>query len=63
MDIERVDPELREATRKLGVPPIGSALGRRVVRAAIRVMRVPRIDGVTVSVQRPPAGTVRIDTP
>lgn len=52
MDIERVDPALREATQKLPVPDLSRAWRRTVLRLATRFMRVPRTDRVSVSTQK-----------
>ncbi|MGO1976045.1 hypothetical protein [Brachybacterium tyrofermentans] len=52
MDIERVDPALREATQKLPVPDLSRAWMRTVLRLAARFMRVPRTDRVTISTQK-----------
>lgn len=49
MDLERVDPALREATLKLPMPDPSKAWMRSIMRLATRVMPVPRIEGVTVS--------------
>jgi len=48
MDIEAVDPDLREATLKLPKTDPSKAWVRTALRAATRVMPVPKIDGVTV---------------
>lgn len=52
MDIEKVDPALRAATQKLPVPDPSRAWMRRVLRLATRVMRVPKIDRVSVTAEK-----------
>lgn len=49
VDIESVDPDLREATRKVPIPDASKAWMRAVIRLATRVMPVPRTDEVNVS--------------
>lgn len=58
MDIEKVDPALRAATQKLPVTDPSRAWMRTVMRLATRVMRVPRVDRVSVSTQT--SGTLRM---
>ena len=49
VDVEKVDPALREAMQKLPVIDPARAVVRTVARLAMRVMPVPRIEGVSVS--------------
>ncbi len=58
MDIDEVDPALREATLKLPATDPSKAWMRTVARVATRVMPVRRTDGVSVSTVR--FGGVRI---
>lgn len=58
MDIEKVDPELREATQKLPVLDVSKPFLRAAIRLAIRFMPVARTEGVTVTSAR--AGRVRL---
>lgn len=58
MDIERVDPALRDATRKLPVLDPSRAWMRTVLRLGTRIMRVPRTAGVSVTTTR--GGTPRV---
>lgn len=48
MDIEAVDPDLREATLKLPKTDPSKAWIRTALRAATRVMPVPKTEGMTV---------------
>ena len=57
MDIELVDPAMRDATQRLRVPAANNVIMRGVIRVAVKLMRVPKIDGVTVrTVRLGPAG-------
>lgn len=58
MDIEDVDPALRDAVQKVPVPDLSKPWMRTVLRLATRVMRVARTDGVSVSPSR--SGTPRM---
>lgn len=58
MDIQQVDPELRDATLNLQGGDASNVEARKAMRAAIRVMPVPRFDNVAVTTQR--AGDVRM---
>lgn len=63
MDLELVDPDLRDATKRLPVPDVAKPSVRRIVRLATRLMpakrlpdvRIERIrrDGVDLRVHRP----------
>ncbi|HEY0249190.1 MAG TPA: alpha/beta hydrolase [Gryllotalpicola sp.] len=48
MDLDAVDPALRDATERLPVPKVGTPLGRRAARLATRVMAAPDVAGVRV---------------
>ncbi|ASK64561.1 esterase [Brachybacterium avium] len=63
MDIEEVDPALREATQKLPVPDPSRAWMRTVLRLATRMMRVPQVAKVTVRAQRSGALRMRVYQP
>jgi acetyl esterase/lipase len=52
MDRPVIDPELRAAAARLGVPPIDRALLRRIIRTVVRVMPVPKIAGVRIRAAR-----------
>jgi len=49
MDIENVDPALRQATQRFPGRPPSQAWMRAVARLATRVMPVPRFDDVTIT--------------
>lgn len=63
MDIDLVDPALREATRKLPVPDASNRLMRAIIRFATRVMRVPKFPGVAVSTVKIGGRAARIFRP
>ncbi|WP_081813741.1 alpha/beta hydrolase [Microbacterium sp. CH12i] len=63
MDLTKVDPALRDATRKLPVPDASKTLMRTVIRLATRVMRVPKTETVTVSTIKADGIRLRIYTP
>ncbi|WP_322410194.1 alpha/beta hydrolase [Microbacterium invictum] len=48
MDLDRVDPALRAATRRTRLPDVSRPWIRSLLRAGIRVLPVPRRDGVEV---------------
>ena len=56
MNIERVAPELRDAVRKIPSPSFESALRRRIVQTALRLMPAARTAGVRIE-RRKGAGT------
>lgn len=58
MDINRVDPDLREATQKLRRPDPSKAWVRALLRLATRLMPVPSTPQVTVSAVR--SGRLRL---
>lgn len=58
MDIDKVDPALREATQKLPKSDPSKAWMRIAGRLATRVMSVPKVDGVSVTTAK--AGAVRL---
>lgn len=63
MPLSMVAPELRKATRRMGVPiPIGSRLGRHILRRLMTFVRTPKQDAVAVETI---AGTppIRVYTP
>ncbi|MFF2051117.1 alpha/beta hydrolase [Leifsonia sp. NPDC058194] len=49
MDIELVDPALREATRRLPAPDASKRLTRTLIRTATRFLPSSRVDGVVVA--------------
>jgi acetyl esterase/lipase len=63
MDIERVDPALRPAARKLPALAPGNRLVRAALRLGTRVMPVPRTPGVTVSTAKVGGTGVRLYRP
>lgn len=64
MDIDVVDPELRQALRKLPVPNVASKFMRTVVRWAMsRMLRAHEVAGVTIEDHREGEVRVRIYTP
>ncbi len=63
MEIERVDPALREATKKLPGTDPANAVMRVFARAATRVMPVPRFEGVAVSTIRANGVRLRLYKP
>ncbi len=48
MDLERVAPELRERLRFASVGPIDKPWRRGLARAVLRLMRSPKVEGVTL---------------
>lgn len=63
MDIDKVDPALREATRKLPVPDASKKLVRTAIRLATRVMAVPKTEGVSVSTVKVDGRRIRLYQP
>jgi hypothetical protein len=63
MDIELVDPALRNATQRLPVPAVDNAFMRGVIRVAEKLMRVPKTDGVTVRTVRRGSAGLRLYQP
>lgn len=63
MDIEKVDPALRAATRKLPVPDSSKKLVRSAARLATRIMPVPRTASVSVTSTRPDGLRMRVYRP
>lgn len=63
MDLERVDPALREATRNLPSSDASKAWVRTMIRLATRVMPVPRFTGIDVSSGRANGVPVRVYVP
>ncbi|WP_248239755.1 alpha/beta hydrolase [Microbacterium kunmingense] len=63
MDLDRVDPELRAATRRVRLPDVSRRWIRSPLRFVTRVMPVPRIEGVRVDVRRVGAQRLRVYRP
>lgn len=66
MDIDAVDPALRDATRRLPTPDASKRLPRAAIRLAIRVMPVSRTDSITVTSLKEDGVRLRVyrpDTP
>ncbi|CAN5322078.1 alpha/beta hydrolase [soil metagenome] len=63
VDIDEVDPALREATQKLPVPDASKGALRAVIRLATRVMRVPTTETVSVGTLKADGIRLRIYTP
>jgi hypothetical protein len=63
MDRTMIDPDLRAAAEKLRVPPVDRALMRWIIRTAMKIMPVPKVDGVRINTVRVGDTRLRIYQP
>lgn len=63
MEIERVDPQLRQAVQRLPVPRVQNTLIRRAVRKAMRLLPGAKAPGVETRVERDGAIRARVHRP
>jgi acetyl esterase/lipase len=63
MDLDRVDPSLREATRTMTVPDLSRPLVRRLVATASGLLRVREVPGVRSRTERVGSLRVRVYVP
>lgn len=63
MDIDRVDPQLRQAVRRLPVPRVQNTLIRRAARKAMRLLPAAKVPGAETQVVRNGVIRARVHRP